>query len=397
MHGFTLTRPVGFREVCKAIRETAFETNNLPIIVSLQVGATKEQQEIMVDIMKEEWDGLLLDKPNETCHPKHRQPRLDEVLGKILVKVKRAPEKDDSTVNPTHLSPHTTHETSDTSRLDEERLLTNGAQKKKGKNEPICERLGRLAIYTHSEHFEGLDSSGAKLPGHIFSLSEKQIRQLYATKRTELHRHNSSYFMRAYPNSYRFDSSNPDPAFFWRRGVQMVAMNWQYLDEGMMLNWGMFAGEKGWVLKPGDDRNDGGAPLAPTSPEQRSPKTRKIVDLTITVFAGQHIPLPAAQENPGQGQTVVGAARARHYKPFVKCELHVEKGDRNDRPDGVTARAVENGNANGAVGHSSLARDAQYKRHTKPGDTDQPDFGVHGETLQYKDVGDVIEELSFVR
>lgn len=37
LHAWTLTRYVGFREVCKAVRETAFLTTNLPLIVSLEV------------------------------------------------------------------------------------------------------------------------------------------------------------------------------------------------------------------------------------------------------------------------------------------------------------------------------------------------------------------------
>jgi phosphatidylinositol phospholipase C, delta len=403
MHGFTLTRPVGFREVCKAIREEAFKTNDLPIIVSLQVGATKEQQEVMVDIMKEEWDNLLLDKPHETCNPRHRQPRLDELLQKILVKVKRAPEKDDSTVNPTHLSPHQTHETSAASQEEEERLVATGAQKKRGKIEPICDNLSRLAVYTHSEHFDNLDSPGAKLPGHIFSLSEKQIERLHATKRKELHRHNSNFFMRAYPNPIRIDSSNPDPSFFWRRGVQMVALNWQNLDEGMMVNGGMFSGEKGWVLKTDAYRNESATPLSPTSPvttasaEQRLLRPQRTLDLRITVFAGQHIPLPPTQEKPHQGQSAVGGARSRHYKPYVKCALHVEKADKGDMFEGGIAKGAENGHAGSTTGHSSTARDVPYKQQTKPGDTDHPNFGPNGQILEFNNIRGVIEELSFVR
>lgn len=37
LHGWTVTRPVGFRDVCKAVAETAFVTTNLPLIVSLEV------------------------------------------------------------------------------------------------------------------------------------------------------------------------------------------------------------------------------------------------------------------------------------------------------------------------------------------------------------------------
>jgi len=83
LHGWTLTSEVPFRDVCKTIRETAFLTTNLPIIVSLEVHADLEQQETMVEIMKEEWKGLLIDEAHEACKPEDRLPRLDELLNKV--------------------------------------------------------------------------------------------------------------------------------------------------------------------------------------------------------------------------------------------------------------------------------------------------------------------------
>ncbi len=85
LHGWTLTSEVSFRDVCKTIRETAFVTTNLPLIVSLEVHADLEQQEIMVEIMKEEWKGLLIDEAFESCNPADRLPRLNELLNKVSV------------------------------------------------------------------------------------------------------------------------------------------------------------------------------------------------------------------------------------------------------------------------------------------------------------------------
>jgi hypothetical protein len=83
LHGWTLTSEVGFREVCATIRETAFLTTKLPIIVSLEVHADLDQQEVMVQIMKEEWRGLLVEEPQESCDPAERLPRLYELLNKV--------------------------------------------------------------------------------------------------------------------------------------------------------------------------------------------------------------------------------------------------------------------------------------------------------------------------
>jgi hypothetical protein len=62
-------------------------TTNLPIIVSLEVHADMEQQEIMVQIMKEEWEGLLIDEAYESCNPEERLPRLDELLNKVSLRL----------------------------------------------------------------------------------------------------------------------------------------------------------------------------------------------------------------------------------------------------------------------------------------------------------------------
>lgn len=83
LHGWTLTSEVPFRDVCKTVRETAFLTTKLPIIVSLEVHADLEQQEIMVEIMKEEWKGLLIDEVHESCKPEERLPKLSDLLNKV--------------------------------------------------------------------------------------------------------------------------------------------------------------------------------------------------------------------------------------------------------------------------------------------------------------------------
>jgi hypothetical protein len=83
LHGWTLTSEITFRDVCKTIRETAFVTTNLPLIVSLEVHCSLEQQEIMVDIMKEEWAGFLIDEAHPMCDPAERLPRLDELFNKV--------------------------------------------------------------------------------------------------------------------------------------------------------------------------------------------------------------------------------------------------------------------------------------------------------------------------
>ncbi|RDL41470.1 Phosphoinositide phospholipase C [Venustampulla echinocandica] len=351
LHGWTLTAPVGFRAVCKSIRETAFLTSNLPIIISLEVHADRDQQELMVSIMKEEWAGLLVEEPHETCNPVDRVPRLEELLNKILIKVKRAAaSKQDTSSSGATLSPMPTRNAGDSGQSGSEDEKSSTKKKVK-----ICEALSDLGIYTHSEHFSSFEAKSATSPSHIYSIGEKQILELHETKNTEMFGHNRDYFMRAYPAGFRIDSSNLDPSVFWRKGVQMVALNWQKLDEGMMLNEGMFAGEHGWVLKPPGYRSD------PSEPIQF-----KTLDLKITVYAGQHIPLPPEQSSSG-------------FHPYVKCELHVEKQDED---------AIEGG---------SRAKEGEYKQRTPYMKGDHPDFGHEGIVLSFPAIPKVVEQLSFVR
>ncbi|KAI8951582.1 PLC-like phosphodiesterase [Xylaria longipes] len=359
MHGWTLNQPIGFRQVCKAIREVAFETTNLPVIISLEVHALAEQQESMVQIMKEEWAGVLIEKPHEAC-PNDRMPRLEELLGKILVKVKKGSLNTENSID--SLSPKVVVVDDDAASGSED----DRATKRPVPKVPICENLSNLAVYTHSEHFINSESFTSKTPSHIFSIAENKILDLWESKRDELFAHNRHFFMRAYPKVTRIDSSNPDPSQFWRKGVQMVAMNWQKWDEGMMLNKAMFSGEHGWVLKPTGYRSDDGE-----LDGQSTLHSYHTFDLIITVLAGQHIPLPEGMPHN----------KSYSLQPLVKCELHVEKVEkRSGSPEGgIKLRPIE------------------WKQQTCSGKTDHPEFDMKHRELCFKGIHKVEESLSFVR
>ncbi len=362
---------VGFRDVCKAIKETAFQDNPLPIIVSLEVHADTEQQEVMVKIMKDEWGELLLDKAHEGVDPRLRVPPLEDLKNKTLIKVKKTPSK---TMVPNGTSsslglPLNRFTEDAGSGPDEDRVTI------KAKKVKICESLSNLAIYTYSEHFASFDDRSAKTPSHIFSLDDTDIALLHQNHHRELFHHNRFFFMRAYPNAKHVDSSNPDPSKCWRKGVQMVALNWQHLDEAMMLNSAMFAGENGWVLKPPGYRSSDSTSC------QAETQLHKTLDLKITILAGQHIPLPNMRKGQPPPTTAVSGKANTAFRPMVKCDLHVEKP--SERCEELTA-AVK-------------VKEDQLKQRTTPRETDQPDWGPTGETISFNAVPMVVEELSFVR
>lgn len=411
-HGHTLTVPCGFREVCKAIKESAFENNDLPIIISLEVHADHEQQDVMVRIMKEEWQDLLVTGPHEDFDPKFRLPKLKDLQRKILVKVKKAavtmePISPQNTLDSTaqvgsqpdsqitsqttresitQLTSQSTYESapdlpttaigdSDTSSENDGSQPAQVKPPTKSSSAPlpaqdrastgrICQSLGDLAVYTRSEHFKAFETKEAKRPAHIFSISEKRILELYQRHQRDVFLHNKNYFMRAYPDKMRWDSSNLDPSLFWRRGVQMAAMNWQNTDTGMMINEGMFAGGSGWVLKPP------GYQSSDKSSESHGEATPGLtLDLIITIFAGQNIPTESddSRDLPRSGSTIF---------PYVKVTLHVEKSEQ------ATGKDVSESN---------------YRKRTGAGKTNSPKFPDSKRQLKFTGITQVVPELSFVR
>ncbi|KAF2498431.1 PLC-like phosphodiesterase [Lophium mytilinum] len=367
LHGYTLTKETPFRDVCKSIRDYAFVASDLPVIVSLEVHTSLEQQEIMVEIMEEYWKGMLVDLPITSSEDTADLllPRLDQLRNKILIKVKyTAPKPPDAEPpKPTNLQLEKSKSSSalSTSSVSSSEV-PESATKPAAPKAKILEALGRLGIYTRSYHFKSFDQPEAKIPTHVFSLSEKTLMEVHEQTPTQLFAHNKNFFMRAYPKGLRLNSSNLDPSIFWRTGVQIVALNWQKWDAGMMLNEAMFSGYGGWVLKPEGYRS------ASTADHQASATTHHNLDLTIEFFGGQDIPLPPEEHNP------------KSFKPYVKCELHVEKyEERSDDP----------------IPGGGKSKGGDYKRRTKTAKTPDPDF--QREIVRFSNVRGVTEELTFVR
>lgn len=238
LHGYTLTKEVSFRDVCATIREHAFTASDLPLIISLEVHCNPEQQAIMVEIMKEAWGDVAVVAPPEGEFP-DMLPSPGSLRGKILVKVKYAPP---------NLGPHEVEADEALGRTDSDLPQKEGAEKKKPSK--IIRALSDLGAYTRAVSFKSWSQPEAKMPGHIFSLSEKKFISHHTDHGKEMFEHNRDYMMRAYPSGLRIGSSNLNPPPFWGSGAQIVALNWQQTDEGMMLNEGMFGGTGGYILKP---------------------------------------------------------------------------------------------------------------------------------------------------
>jgi phosphatidylinositol phospholipase C delta len=364
LHGFTLTKEISFREVCQTVKEHAFVTSDLPLIVSLEVHCTPLQQNSMVEIMEEIWSEHLLSASE--IEPAGL-PSPDELRNKILIKVKHVPdhkiksEKGDSEDCDDHED--TIHE-----------IVTEGGEKKtvEVKAPKISSRLSRLGIHTRGISFKSLEQPEASMPNHIFSLSEKAAMALQKRMPKALFAHNRDFLMRIYPHGMRMDSSNFDPVTFWRAGMQVVALNWQSWDVGMILNEAMFAGSDGYVLKPPGYRSSKASAAAlgdnPEEAAEHSIPSKTLERVAVTVMAAQNISLLDTGDDPND---FVSSVRVRlHTEPDALAAM--TRGTTSDEPAKIPVCAGQTAKSKGS----------------------SPDFG--GEVVEFLKIEGVVPELTFL-
>lgn len=365
LHGYTLTQSVSFRSVCHAIKENAFVTTDLPVIVSLEVHACLGQQEVMVDIMREVWAGFLVEVDGDP--EKLTLPSPESLRRKILIKVKWSPNTETGESN--NPVDHVTSQSTEGST--EDGIATSFVKKKKASK--VLTALSELGIYTRAYTFKHFSQPEASIPTHVFSLSENKMHSMHSDPfhGPALFDHNRNYLLRVFPKGSRINSSNVDPTFHWMQGAQMVALNWQRIDKGMMLNEGMFAGTGGWVLKPEGYR----CAEASGSADNSSPNKGRL-NLELKLLAAQRIPLPADKD----------ISQASKIKPYVKAQLHPTHGVPSQGKSAATQASSD---------CVEEADDSIYKRRSLTHRTDCPDLGR--EMLSWHNVSDVVEELSFLR
>ncbi|KAE9968062.1 hypothetical protein BLS_006049 [Venturia inaequalis] len=344
LHGRTMTSHVLFSDCIAKINEYAFIASDYPLIISLEVHCNPEQQAAMADIMKTVFGDKLVTEPLDPTVDVLPSP--EELKGKILAKVKAAEDReiqiprsefppitrrprglsspfsrpiviDRETMPPGHslssppsmslqcgsaptawssrvsvnstgaatpISPSSSGEDSD-AILDK--------KKKKKKTSKIIPILGKLGVYAQGIKYSGFNSADARTHNHVFSLSEGQFENICQNQSTKdmLEKHNRRGLMRVYPANHRITSNNFDPLKSWRRGVQMVALNWQTHDLGMQLNDAMFAAgddQTGYVLKPEDMRIVGGNTIY----DFPLKKVKKRVQFSLDILSAQQLPRP---------------------------------------------------------------------------------------------------------
>ncbi|KAG8530862.1 uncharacterized protein KY384_004219 [Bacidia gigantensis] len=392
LHGYTLTKEIPFRNVCSAIMDAAFVNSDLPIIISLEVHAGPEQQEIMVEIIQSTFKGHLVSAPPDEDLS---LPSPSSLRRKVLIKVKfvhpkKATETEPGKENnlgvkslPKKRSKVSIMSSSSSSTNDVNAIKAEAKKKKSS----IIPSLSALGIYTRSYHFSNLSSPDALVPTHVFSLSEKKLMEVHESSGPTLFSHNRNFLMRAFPSGLRVRSDNLDPSIFWRKGVQIVALNWQRWDQGMMLNNAMFDGSSGWVLKPEGylgARTIVGHPNSNPGPRageiqsigkqsQADAIVHKNLSLSLRILAGQDLPLPSTMKS------------AHSFRPYLKVELHVEKTSER------TGAPIEND------GKAKDEEDGKFKHTLKMDCKGSTEIDFNDTNIEFKDIPGVVESISFLR
>ncbi|KAF4622673.1 hypothetical protein G7Y89_g14355 [Cudoniella acicularis] len=393
MHGRTLTRQVSFADVMSTISKYAFVKSPYPLWISLEVHCSSVQQETMAEIIKKTCGSKLVTEPLDSCTD--RLPSPDQLLNRILIKVKkprlseditaverstgrnrgnslnspyiRPLQLDNSTVSAGLLPPSPyaprrkivkgnqfkysgsegqdslSSSTSDSESLTED---PNRSKDKKYKTSNIIKVLGELGVYSAGLKFTGFDNQESKSYNHVFSFMENTFdkNSRAPDDKRAITRHNMQYMMRVYPNGWRVASTNFDPLKYWRRGVQMVALNWQTYDLGMQMNDAMFAGggdQSGYVLKPKDLSSE----IAGAGHVKRE---RKNVNFSIDVISAQQLMRPK------------NIPSSRSVDPYIEVEVY-HADDKTKDNKGVVGEGGRNASAKD--GFSGLG--TPHKRRTQ--------------------------------
>ncbi|RMZ79343.1 hypothetical protein DV737_g3468, partial [Chaetothyriales sp. CBS 132003] len=390
-HGRTRTTPVPFADCIVAINKWAFEASPYPLAISLEVHCNPEQQRKMYHIMCETFgEKLLLQSINED---ETVLPSPEDLKHRILVKVKATNATPDDvqmtrqrSPSPTHkrpaasalvtnppplpavpaaspslrsptetLSSPTDRSTAGTSsssggeESDSAVLSPSAGSRRKGRKlSKVTPYLSRLGVYMQGYTLRNAADLAFQQYNHIFSVNEDRAVAFCQNVETKklFEKHNVGHLCRVYPRNMRFQSSNFDPNTFWRRGVQMVALNWQTYDAHMQMHQAMFAAgvdQYGYVLKPEYlrvRRVDDSELEAP----RKLPKAK--ISFSVKVISAQQLPRP---QNVGKTDPL---------NPFIEIQMFCAE----DR-----ARNIANGS--GGFGssdtNSRYGIGAPYRRRTK--------------------------------
>eukprot|EP00048_Salpingoeca_helianthica_P002260 m.55893 g.55893 ORF g.55893 m.55893 type:complete len:1072 (-) comp11999_c1_seq2:92-3307(-) len=326
-HGHTLTSKIKFVDVIKAVKKYGFCTSVFPVILSLEVHTSIEQQQRMARILRENLGEMLHIEPNTKEKP---MPSPHDLRGRILIKGKKLPPGLDEVSEDDEAADIAEEDMKDQPPAIRKKLKTKkSVHKKKLK---LSDELSGLVSYIRGVHFTGFkeDYSNAECD-NIVSFSE--IKALEHLNNPDAARkfvaRNKKQMTRTYPAGFRVTSSNYDPIPMWNGGSQLVALNYQTPSHELCINHGKFRdnGGVGYLLKPAILR-DLALPFNPADPASYAPDDMRY--LTIRIISGQTLPKPGM------------AKKGEIIDPYVVVEILGVETDRKE----VRTRTVDNNGFN---------------------------------------------------
>ncbi|RMZ77043.1 hypothetical protein DV738_g4601, partial [Chaetothyriales sp. CBS 135597] len=391
-HGHTRTTPVPFADCIVAINKWAFEASPYPLAISLEVHCNPEQQKKMYHIMHDTFGPkLLLTSLNED---ETVLPSPEDLRHRILVKVKatnaspddlqltrqRSPSPaqkrllasalaatsfpplptapamspslrstTETLSSPTDRSTVATSSSSAGEDSDSALQSPGGTSGRKGRKvSKVTPYLSRLGVYMQGYTLRTPADLAFQQYNHIFSINEDRAIAFCQNAETKkmFERHNVGHLCRVYPRNMRLQSSNFDPNTFWRRGVQMVALNWQTYDAHMQMHQAMFAAgvdQYGYVLKPECLR-------VPRSYSAESGAWRKLpkakIGFSVKVISAQQLPRP---QNVGKTDPL---------NPFIEIQMFCAEDRARNIANGSGGYESSDPNSRYGIG-------APYRRRTK--------------------------------
>ncbi|XP_074598689.1 1-phosphatidylinositol 4,5-bisphosphate phosphodiesterase zeta-1-like [Brevipalpus obovatus] len=310
-HGYTMVSKLLLRNVLDTISDHAFDTTPYPLILSLDVNCSEEQQSAAAALLVAILGDQLYKRP--IFSDEKSLPSPEQLKGKILVKA-RSKTDEDETISSSSSGSSIDEKMNETRKYITERrystaipVNTNNLTRRMTKS-TLISSLGDLAIYCKARKFHSLKDTMKWRFNEMFSMNEDESASLAQFETEDYIKCTSRTLCRIYPKGSRIDSSNYDPVIHWNVGCQMVALNVQTPGKNLMMNENKFRanGRCGYVLKP-DFLING---------EMEGANERKglrLKTLEITIISGHCLP-----KNGNEGLV----------DPYVQVKVHGHHSDK---------------------------------------------------------------------
>ncbi|KAJ7118445.1 PLC-like phosphodiesterase [Mycena crocata] len=338
-HGNTLTSKISLRKVCEAIDQYAFSASPYPLIISCEIHCSPAQQDMVVDIMTEVFGDKLVKAPVDGRPPIDDLPSPHDLRGRIMMKAKNLYLSRDAPLVGSETGDATAYMSAESTAEDSEMNSGSKTEEASTKSTPpllqkasaaiqrVRSRRGHsnslsvshsqhgkpkmsfalltLLVYTVGVKYRGINKKEEYAPQHMFSLSENMANRVIRSALLDVIKHNRTHLTRIYPKGMRLKSSNYLPHTYWSAGAQLVAINWQTLDLGYMMNHAMFHrnGGTGYVLKPRALR-------LPNQKDLLAKRTEHVFE--VGIISAQQLPPPKD-----------GASPSETVDPYVEVSVHV--------------------------------------------------------------------------